>query len=132
MSARIQNSLQTSANRRRFGAMCAALCATTLLSITATPSHAQSLSLSGSLWIHQPSARPLPAVGYKVYLYSKQSGWSRPSYTDSAGRYAHYGVRPDKYLLQIRDSQNKTVWQQDVTVNNNSVAQVPWIVLPRA
>jgi hypothetical protein len=126
------NAVQISASRRRFNTRCAALCAAALLSISTTPSHAQNLSLSGSLWIHQPNARPLPAVGYKVYLYNKQSGWSRPSYTDSAGRYAHYGVRPDKYLLQIRDGQNKTVWQQDVNVNNGSVAQVPWIILPRA
>jgi hypothetical protein len=117
--------------RRHFAIACAAIGASIFLSTSTPPSHAQSLSLSGSLWIYQPSARPLPAVGYKVFLYSKQSGWSRPSYTDSSGRYAHYGVRPDKYLLHIRDNQNKVVWQQDVAVNNGQT-QVPQIVLPRA
>ena len=132
MNAHIQDRSQISTSRRGFNMRCAALCAAALFSSTVTPSQAQNLSLSGSLWIHQPNARLIPAVGYKVYLYNKQSGWSRPSYTDSSGRYAHYGARPDKYLLQIRDSQSKTVWQQDVTVNNGSVAQVPWIILPRA
>ena len=86
---------------------CMAIGVTVFMAATTMPSRAQSLSLSGSLWIYQPSARPLPAVGYKVYLYSKSSGWSRPSYTDNSGRYAHYGVKPDKYLLQIRDNQNR-------------------------
>lgn len=94
-------------------------------------SHAQnSPSVWGSLLIIQTNARPLPAVGYKVFLYSKQNGWSRPSYTDGSGRYAHYGVRPDKYLLHIRNYQNKVVWQQDLVVGNGPT-QVPQIVLPR-
>jgi hypothetical protein len=126
MNAHIKNSLPVSMKRRRLGVWCVAA----LLSSLAAPVHAQNLSLSGSLWIYQPNARPIPAVGYKVYLYNKQSGWSRPSYTDSAGRYAHYGVRPDKYLLHIRDSQNKVVWQQDVVVNSG-LTQVPWIILPK-
>jgi hypothetical protein len=128
MNAHTEESLPVSSKRRRIGAWCALA----LLSTLAAPLHAQSLSLSGSLWIYQPNARPIPAVGYKVYLYNKQSGWSRPSYTDSAGRYAHYGVRPDKYLLHVRDSQNKVMWQQDVTVNGTGITQVPWIILPRA
>jgi hypothetical protein len=130
MNAHIENSPPVSIKRRRFGAWCVVVCATALLSAINTPLRAQNLSLSGSLWIYQPNARPLPAVGYKVYLYNKQNGWSRPSYTDSAGRYAHYGVRPDKYLLHIRDSQNKVMWQQDVVVNNG-LTQVPWIILPK-
>jgi hypothetical protein len=128
MNAHTEESLPVSSKPRRIGAWCAAA----LLSTLAVPLHAQSLSLSGSLWIYQPNARPIPAVGYKVYLYNKQSGWSRPSYTDGAGRYAHYGVRPDKYLLHVRDNQNKVMWQQDVTLNNSGPSQVPWIILPRA
>jgi Carboxypeptidase regulatory-like domain len=130
MQSPIQRTSPLLTHRRRFGACCVAVCATALLSTIATSAHAQSLSLSGSLWIYQPNARPLPVVGYKVYLYNKQSGWSRPSYTDSSGRYAHYGVRPDKYLLHIRDSQNKVMWQQDVVVNSGQT-QVPWIILPK-
>ena len=122
---------QAALTRRHFGGWCMMIGATVFMSAITTSPRAQSLSLSGSLWIYQPSARPLPAVAYKVYLYSKQSGWSRPSYTDSSGRYAHYGVRPDKYLLQIRDNQNRVVWQQDVNVNSGQT-QVPQIVLPKA
>ena len=43
---------------------------------------------------------------------------------------AHYGVKPDKYLLQIRDNQNRVVWQQDVNVSSGQT-QVPQVVLPK-
>lgn len=115
----------------RFGRMFPAAFCLALLFGSVASAHAQnSPNVWGSLLIFQANARPLPAVGYKVFLYSKQNGWSRPSYTDGSGRYAHYGVRPDKYLLHIRNYQNKVVWQQDVVVGNGPT-QVPQIVLPR-
>lgn len=108
----------------------AAACVAMMLG-AATTVRAQSLSLSGAVYIYQANARPVPAIGYKVYLYNKQSGWSRPSFTDGAGRYAHYGVGPGNYLLLVRNAQNAEVWRQDVTVTRGAPTQVKWIVLPR-
>lgn len=130
---------QASTTRRHFVIGSTANSAAVLIAAVAalaTPlfsphAHAQTLSLAGSLLIYRANARPSPAVGYKVYLYSKQSGWSRASYTDSSGRYAHYGVVPGKYLLQIRDSQNAVKWQQDVIVGGG-ITEVPLVVLPKA
>lgn len=122
--------LQDSTTHRAVRLFAAFFCLALLCGFVASSYAQNSPSVWGSLLIFQANARPLPAVGYKVFLYSKQIGWSRPSYTDGAGRYAHYGVRPDKYLLHIRNYQNKVVWQQDVLVGNGPT-QVPQIVLPR-
>jgi hypothetical protein len=83
----------------------------------------------GSLYIHQPGMRsPAPAGGYVVYLYSNRMRWSRPSYTDGYGRYAHYGVPAGKYLLRILNYHNQIVWQQDVMIGTGST-QIPPITL---
>lgn len=105
------------------------LCAGLLLGIATTLSAQNPPSLWGSLLIYQGNARPLPAAGYVVYLYSNHIGWSRPSYTDGYGRYAHYGVPPGKYLLRVISYRNQIVWQQDVMVGNGPT-QIPPIMLP--
>ena len=134
MSEFIHRDARNSSKRRLLGLLGAsALVATlgTLLSTSIGTASAQTPpSLWGSLLIYQGTMRPLPAAGYVVYLYSNRIGWSRPSYTDGYGRYAHYGVPPGKYLLHIRNYQNQVVWQQDVMLGNGST-QVPQIVLPR-
>ncbi len=53
--------------------------------------YAQNLSLSGSLYQQNPSGTsPIPANGYRVYLYRHFTGWIGPPITDSSGRYALY------------------------------------------
>lgn len=101
-----------------------------MLASAALPAVAQMPpSVWGALAIYQGNGRPVPATGYVVYLYSSRIGWSRPSYTDGYGRYAHYGVPAGKYLLHIRNYQNQVVWQQDVMVGSGPT-QIPPIVLP--
>lgn len=85
-------------------------------------------SLGGALYIHVPnSPQPIPASGYQVFLYRREFGWSMPSFTDSYGRYAHYGVRPGTYLMRVVNRYSHTVWQQEVVIPS----QLPPIVLPR-
>ena len=84
-------------------------------------------SLVGSLYQYIPNApRPIPAVGYRVYLYRLTGGRrSQPSFTDSLGRYALYNVTSGRYLMRVFNRANAVVWQQEVTIP----AQLPPIVV---
>jgi hypothetical protein len=83
----------------------------------------------GTLYIYNPNGpNAIPAVGYLVYIWHPARGKSAPSVTDSFGRYAIYGVPPDRYKLFIINQRlNYTVWEQDVS----SPSMVPTIVLPK-
>ncbi len=101
-----------------------------LLLFLELPAHSQlpSPNLSGTLFIYVPgSSKPVPASGYKVFLYKANMGWSKPSFTDSYGRYALYGVPPGRYLMRVMNYSNAIVWQQEVAVPS----QIQPIVLSR-
>jgi hypothetical protein len=85
--------------------------------------------VSGSVYVYQAGgSRPAAAVGHRVYLYNKATGWIGPSVTDNYGRFAFYHVSPNKYLLRIYYRDTKTQpFQAQITV---PPALVRSIVLP--
>lgn len=86
-----------------------------LLTFSITPGHAQ--SLSGQLFLQNPHGpHPVPAAGYKVYLYSRVGqAWIGPVLTDSQGRYAFFNRPNGDYLLRVIQS-DKQVFEQQVTI----------------
>lgn len=76
--------------------------------------------LNGTVYIVSPeSESPMPASSYQVKLYDTQLKKSlNPSVTDAYGRFAFFGVRKGKYLLDVvQTAKNWThrLWRQDVT-----------------
>ena len=69
------------------------------------------------LFLQNPHGpHPVPAAGYKVYLYSRVGqAWIGPVLTDSQGRYAFFNRPNGDYLLRVIQS-DKQVFEQQVTI----------------
>ena len=80
---------------------------------------AEEAFVKGTVFIMNPGGKsPIPASSYEVTLYDIQKKMLlNPSVTDTFGRFAFYGVRSEKYLLDIiRRGKNWThlFWRQEV------------------
>jgi len=64
--------------------------------------NAQLVVVSGAIYVYNPGGtEPAPAVGHRVYLFNRSTGWIGPSVTDNYGRFAFYKVTQSSYLLTI-------------------------------
>jgi hypothetical protein len=89
------------------------------IALVPCPARAQTATIVvGSVFVYNPSgSHPVPAVGYKVYLYNWNSGWIGPAVTDGYGRFAFYNIRYDTYLLRINArAVNTPVFQEQIRV----------------
>ena len=71
--------------------------------------------LAGSLYRYRSGGpAPVPASGYRVYLYSPSTGWIGPVVTMIDGRYVFASLPLGRYVMHINNAFGLPVWRQDV------------------